>query len=340
MALAEQAGDEGKFILLFSMMGLANSLRSTGEYSAAFDVGQRSIQLMREAGNAFAEPLAIQGMNAIALEKYELGRQLLNEAISLIREVGNTHRVAGIIKILGDLTRCEGAYTEAQSLYEQSLSIYRDLDTTLDIASVLCSLAHTHMQLGQIQPAIALLNESLALQRTVGNERGMWECLFGFGVLAAVRGLSIQAVQLLTAAVTWATESILNTYPGERLTYEKSLADAQLELTDQEFTEAQREGLKLTIEQAIEIALSMPLVTPFTAETTNHGRPGTLTSREREIASLIARGLSNGEIADELVLSKRTVEKHIANILSKLALTSRAQIVRWAMENGLNRHFL
>lgn len=142
-------------------------------------------------------------------------------------------------------------------------------------------------------------------------------------------------MQLLTAAVAWAEESILNTYPGERLTYEKFLADAQLELTDQTFIEAQREGRKLTIEQAIEIALSMPLVTPFTAETTIHDRPGTLTSREREIASLIARGLSNGEIADELVLSKRTVEKHVANILSKLALTSRAQIVRWAMENGL-----
>ena len=43
-----------------------------------------------------------------------------------------------------------------------------------------------------------------------------------------------------------------------------------------------------------------------------------------------------GEIATELVLSKRTVEKHIANILSKLDFTGRAQIVRWAIENGLS----
>ncbi len=50
---------------------------------------------------------------------------------------------------------------------------------------------------------------------------------------------------------------------------------------------------------------------------------------------LIAWGKTNREIAQELVLSKRTVEKHAANILSKLGLTSRAQVVRWAIEKGL-----
>ena len=57
--------------------------------------------------------------------------------------------------------------------------------------------------------------------------------------------------------------------------------------------------------------------------------------REREVAALIAQGKTNGEIADELVVSKRTVETHIAHILSKLGLTHRAQVVRWAIENGL-----
>jgi non-specific serine/threonine protein kinase len=60
-----------------------------------------------------------------------------------------------------------------------------------------------------------------------------------------------------------------------------------------------------------------------------------LTAREREVAAMIALGKSNGQIAGELVLSKRTVEKHIANILSKLDFSSRAQIVRWAIENEL-----
>lgn len=62
---------------------------------------------------------------------------------------------------------------------------------------------------------------------------------------------------------------------------------------------------------------------------------GGLTEREREVAVLIARGKSNREIADELIVSYRTVETHVGTILSKLAFSSRAQIAVWAVEIGL-----
>jgi non-specific serine/threonine protein kinase len=60
-----------------------------------------------------------------------------------------------------------------------------------------------------------------------------------------------------------------------------------------------------------------------------------LTPRERDLAALIAQGRSNKEIAETLVLSNRTVEAHISNILSKLNFTSRSQIAVWAVEKGL-----
>jgi DNA-binding NarL/FixJ family response regulator len=60
-----------------------------------------------------------------------------------------------------------------------------------------------------------------------------------------------------------------------------------------------------------------------------------LTSRERDVAGLIARGKSNKEIAETLVLSNRTVEAHIGSILAKLNFSSRAQIAVWAAEKGL-----
>jgi DNA-binding NarL/FixJ family response regulator len=62
---------------------------------------------------------------------------------------------------------------------------------------------------------------------------------------------------------------------------------------------------------------------------------GGLTEREREVAALIAKGKSNREIADQLVVSYRTVETHVGAILSKLAFSSRAQIAVWAVEIGL-----
>ncbi|HXF63516.1 MAG TPA: helix-turn-helix transcriptional regulator, partial [Caldilineaceae bacterium] len=62
---------------------------------------------------------------------------------------------------------------------------------------------------------------------------------------------------------------------------------------------------------------------------------GGLTPREREIAALVAEGLTNRQIAEALVLSKRTVDAHIGAILAKLNFTSRAQIAGWVAQKGL-----
>ncbi len=59
---------------------------------------------------------------------------------------------------------------------------------------------------------------------------------------------------------------------------------------------------------------------------------GGLTARELEVAEMVARGLSNRAIADQLVVSERTVETHVSNILGKLGFASRARIVAWVLE--------
>lgn len=60
-----------------------------------------------------------------------------------------------------------------------------------------------------------------------------------------------------------------------------------------------------------------------------------LTDREREVLILIAQGRSNGEIADQLVISIKTVNRHRENIMAKLNLHSRVELVRYAIEKGL-----
>jgi two-component system, NarL family, response regulator LiaR len=61
-----------------------------------------------------------------------------------------------------------------------------------------------------------------------------------------------------------------------------------------------------------------------------------LTEREVEVLRLVARGLSNQEIADELVVSERTVRTHVSNILSKLHLANRTQAALYALKEGLS----
>ena len=68
--------------------------------------------------------------------------------------------------------------------------------------------------------------------------------------------------------------------------------------------------------------------------------PTALSPREREVAKLVARGLSNRQTADELSISPATVERHVANILGKLGFHSRAQIAAWAVAHDLHHHFI
>jgi DNA-binding CsgD family transcriptional regulator len=92
----------------------------------------------------------------------------------------------------------------------------------------------------------------------------------------------------------------------------------------------------MTLEQPIEYALAWGAPTEPAAprQRAKRSADGSLTSREREVAALVARGQTNREIAAALVISERTADAHVQNIL-KLGFGSRAQIAVWATQRGL-----
>jgi DNA-binding NarL/FixJ family response regulator len=69
-------------------------------------------------------------------------------------------------------------------------------------------------------------------------------------------------------------------------------------------------------------------------ETDKFGDGALLSTRELEILELVVTGLSNHKIADELEISKRTVDNHISNILKKTHADNRVELVRWALQWG------
>jgi DNA-binding NarL/FixJ family response regulator len=64
---------------------------------------------------------------------------------------------------------------------------------------------------------------------------------------------------------------------------------------------------------------------------------GELTAREREVAALVAEGLSNGEIGRSLYISTKTASVHVSSILRKLAMSNRSEIAAWAVRTGIGR---
>lgn len=80
---------------------------------------------------------------------------------------------------------------------------------------------------------------------------------------------------------------------------------------------------------------SLPPAKSLSPEALTGSKYGGLSAREREVAALVTQGKSNREIAASLVVSERTAEAHVSNILGKLGFTTRAQIAAWAVEKGL-----
>jgi non-specific serine/threonine protein kinase len=331
-------------VLAQTLTGRAGIARAAGDYSGAFKYLARSIHLYSKLGdrNSLAFTMQLQAITAIALDRYEVAGALLDRSLALVTAMGDAYGLALTLNYRGDLARCSGDYIRAQTAYEQSLSYLRKLRARRDIAGVLHNLAHTHLHKGGIEEAQALLRESLELHLEQANTQGIAECVVGFAAVAVALGLYAEAARLLGAAQALDSSRSMAMWPAARMEYDRTLLAVRTSLTEPQVAEMLSEGQWLSAEQAVALALSLGTGTSTEAlgsgaseAPPRHLMQGGLSRREREVLTLIARGKSNAEIAAELVLSKRTVEKHIGNILGRQGLANRAQMVRWAIENGL-----
>ena len=339
VALCEAAGEEGKPLLAVALIGVASGASAAGDYQTSYRIGERIVELYRELGDlvSLGTGIMILGGIAIALGKHDTAQSLLEESMVLARAAGDKARIAITLNYMGDLARSERRVVQALSAYEESLSILREIGMVTETPAILHNLAYACLYEGDIERTQALFHESLEAQRTQNNREGILEGLRGFAALAAKTGLAAESARLYAAAVANGRGGdSASLWALEKLEYEHYISMARARLSDAEFEAEQAKGRILSMEQAIAYALKLPFGPPKPSLKGPKALQA-LTEREREVVTLIARGLSNGEIADELVLSKRTVEHHIANILSKLGFTNRAQIVRWAMENGLTQ---
>jgi DNA-binding CsgD family transcriptional regulator len=187
--------------------------------------------------------------------------------------------------------------------------------------------------------ALSLLREALRLGWKLDYKPNVQVCLYGLACVAACRDQPVRAVRL------WgAVEGMREAY-GVHLTpvtcsitnYEGHLTTARSQLGEEEaFAAAWAEGKAMSMEQAIEYALSEEEESQSTAPAPLQPRigksPHKLTRREREVALLVGRGLTNRQIALDLSVSERTVENHVRKILKRLGFSSRAGIAAWVAQ--------
>lgn len=335
LRLGETAGEESRPALATALGAQAYAARKVGDLHTAFALGLREIELQRELGNRYnlGRSLSYYSFLAMSLGQYDKAHAMLDEGLALLRQAGDPYRLAMALNYRGDLARCEQNYAEAVATYQESITLLRAIDAERDLASALQNQGHAYLHLGDVERARSLFRESMAIHQEQQNTLGMAECLLGFAALALAGSATAAGARLLATAEAVGGAHVTTEWAATRLEYESLYARAHEGLAESVFLKEWAVGQKSPLEQAVVYALK--IADRDAAMQAARDKLDALTLREREVVTLIAQAKSNEEIAQQMVVSKRTVETHVSHILAKLGVTSRPHIVRWAIDAGL-----
>ena len=325
-----------------ALLGLGMLEYRTGDHAAARPHLAESIRLARLGGDlpTVAEALAHLGRMAVDAEDFDQARTFLEESLAISRSLGNRPGIARGFGHLGTLAMFTGDQPLARERLAESQALARELGDRFWVAVTHLWLALTALDLAdgaEARAQLGMLDEAIYLRR----HRWLipW-VLHSYARVALQQGRALSAARLSGAAE--AQHDLLGVplppvwrrYLDDRLQ-----APARRALGEVAWQAARADGHgmveALALAQAREV-VGTPIV-PRRGDPTAAGgsAAAVLTRREREVARLVASGLSDREIAATLIIGRRTAEAHVAHCFNKLGLPSRARLAAWAVEVGL-----
>jgi DNA-binding CsgD family transcriptional regulator/tetratricopeptide (TPR) repeat protein len=266
---------------------------------------------------------------------YERSASLLEASLGDFADVDDQGGRALSLMFLAIAASYGGAFDRAVAIFHRAEAIFRELGETWGLAWTLANLAHLDHLRGDDERADYLFRESLTLAHELSAVWCVDTCLRGLAMIAGARGATERSVTLFAAADAL-HETTGTTMPEPaRLASARRLEAVRERLDAVVFDYAWSVGASFTMAEAIDLALAPDRSVEDVQPLPRPPRDGPLSPRELEVAALIGRGLTNRQIADDLVLSERTVHTHVGSILRKLDLSSRALVAVWAAERGL-----
>ncbi len=331
-----------------TLIQMAMCLGPRGEYARALEVAQRGLAIAEEIEHRQWMTAGHRALGALYLDLLALSeaRQHLEQALALAQEVGSWNWIRIISGFLAPAYLLQHDQASADSLLTAALEPDAAMQT---LGQRLVWAACADLALARDDPHLALHITDQLLASAVGLSSES-----SIPRLAKLRGEALiklkqaaEAETILQDARTTALKHGLRP-----LLWRISLTQGKLAHAQRRYEEADRRFAE-ALEMLEDLASSLPDQTfhqhflqhaqalfPRTRQPSAHRLAkktfGGLTQRERAVAALIARGKSNREIADALVVAPHTIETHVSSILSKLGFTSRTQIAVWATEKGLS----
>jgi predicted ATPase/DNA-binding CsgD family transcriptional regulator len=296
---------------------------------------------------------------------YPSTRALLEESLAIGRELDDPLGVARRLRGLALVAVAQGDLDEARRLGEQSVALFRCHGDRYGLSLALAFLALTLQLAGDSRRAGPYVREARELSRSHG---GITSSLYtlgsmAFGAIAAgdmasLRAHTVEVVDLLRKLGGKSEDPGWLWWTGVALASGEGRYHTALKLAGAAEATARRDGLHLhdRLRQQVQPWLERARAETGPVEAdrlavegsrlspdelmnealgeADHLRTSPLSSRERQIADLIAQGLTNREIADRLIISTRTVESHVDHIKAKLGFARRARIVAWALDRA------
>jgi non-specific serine/threonine protein kinase len=238
----------------------------------------------------------------------------------------------------------QGDLGRAAQLTEESVSLLRELGDRGGVALNLYNLGWMALLENDLGRAADHYRESLSLSWNTGLNRIVQGHLEGLACVAGARGEAERAALLWGAAQILYEAKGIPRDPDFFAEADARISAVRLGMGEEAWEEAWRKGREMNLDEAVSYALEKedadPLTTSAPGEPSARGQAlVALSRREEEVAALVAQGLSNRHIAQQLFLSEHTVKRHISKILRKLELASRAEVAAWATERHLTPPF-
>ena len=330
--------DERSVAHSLTRMGIAARHQGAVEQAAA--LLEESLALNRTLGDSWGVAFVLKPLSLLAQDQgdYDRAVTFAEESVALLRAHRDKRNLASGLHILGLLAWMRGQYLWAAALCEESLAICYELEAPRGIAIASCKLGLVAWRLGDQRRAAALLTEGLMQASKVGGRAWIGVALNYLASVACDQHDYRRAARLLAATeAIWAALGAAP-WPASRDDHARAVRAARSALGEGAFVAAFEQGQAMTLEATVEDARGLAEAVPAAAST---GEPpadrelSLLTPREREVAALVARGLTDAQLAEALVIGRRTAETHVAHCLGKLGLATRAGLAAWAVEQGL-----
>jgi non-specific serine/threonine protein kinase len=248
------------------------------------------------------------------------------ESLVLFRALGDRLGIARALNALAEDARLFGDYALAARYYEEALALDHQLGDVVGIAIRRHDLGYIALYEEDVPRAVRSFRESYFLNQQIGYQSGALSFLEGMAAAASAAGQPERAARLYGAwearCARPGTEFKL--HPPDQAEYDRSVERLRAALSEAALTRAWASGANLTLDQALGEALAFAAEIADTDAST--GRAELLSHREREIARLVAQGLTNHQIAGALSIAERTVDTHVSHVLRKLRISTRHQV--------------